>query len=145
MKLLFHIFFAGFFLTLTSCHTIKLVEKIPDAKKLETYKDKFLGKLLKELLSQIKPKIKFVYGNPENTSGHSTGGTYFVFYFVDKEEGKKRISAKDTPTRIFLQFQLEAKNNRRPLPKDGLKEWKNKETKEYGDMLILNIRVSGNN
>ena len=132
-------------LAITSCNTPRLVANVNDAKKLETYKDNFIGKPLKKVLSEIKPKIKFVYGNPENNSPEAIGGTYFTFYFVTKEEGKKRLSVKDTPTGITVQFQLEPKNNRKPLPKEGLQEWTIEETKEYGDMIIVSIRVSGNN
>lgn len=145
MKQLFNIFFAVFLLTNTSCNTQKFVTKINDAKKLETNKNNFIGKPLREALSEIKPKIKYIYGNPENRSTEAIGGTYFTIYFVSKEVGKKRITAKDTPTRITLQFQLERINNRRPLPKDGLTKWTKNETKEYGDMIILDIRVSGEN
>jgi hypothetical protein len=84
-----------------------------------------------------------VFGNPENKSGHITGGTYLAFYFVDKEEMKKRFNNK--PTHITIQFQLEPTNNRRPLPKGGIKEWTKKETKEYGDMIIFRIFVLGEN
>ncbi len=145
MKILFNILFTAFLLANTSCKTAKLVNEINDAKKLEINKEKFIGGPLKTVLSQIKPRIKFVYGNPENTSAHSIGGTYFVFTFLDKEEGKKRLGAKDTPTMITVQFQLERVNNRIPLPREGLKEWTKKETKEYGDMIIYSIRVRGEN
>ena len=83
------IFFAAFLLGITSCNTQRLVLKVNDAKKLEANEDNFIGKPLKKVLSEIKPKIKFVYGNPENTWAGATGWTYFTFYFVDKEEGKK--------------------------------------------------------
>ena len=145
MKQQFSIFFAAFLFVITSCNTQRLVVKVNDAKKLETNKDYFIGKQLKNFLSEIKPAIRFVYGNPENTSARATGGTYLVFNFDNKEEGNKRLSAKETPTRIMVQFQLEPTNNRRPLPKDGIKEWTNQETKEYGDMIIMSIRVSGEN
>lgn len=145
MKQLFYIFFAAFLFAITSCNTQRLVVKVNDAKKLETYKDNFIGKPLKTLLSEIKPPIKFVYGNPENNTGHSTGGTYFTFYFDTQEVEKMRLSLGDTPTRIFVLFQLESKNNRKPLPKGGLTKWTRKETKEYGDMIIQNIRVNGEN
>ena len=143
MKQLFNIFFAAFLLAITSCNTQRLVLKVNDAKKLEANKDNFIGKPLKNVLSQIKPKIKFVFGNPENKSGHITGGTYLAFYFVDKEEMKKRFN--NEPTHITIQFQLEPTNNRRPLPEGGIKEWTKKETKEYGDMIIFRIFVLGEN
>jgi len=143
MKQLFNIFFTAFLLAITSCNTQRLVVKVNDAKKLEANKDNFIGKPLKNVLSQIKPKIKYVFGNPQNTLAGGIGGTYFTFHFVDKEEMKKRFNNK--PTRITLKFQLEKTNNRRPFPEGGINEWTKKETKEYGDMLIINIYVGGEN
>ena len=144
MKQFLFIPFAVIILGITSCNTQRLVVKVNDAKKLETYKDNFIGKPLKNLLSEIKPKIKYVYGNPENNTGHITEGTYFTFYFINKKKLLQRLSIKDIPTRITVQFQLETNNNRRPLPEGGLTEW-TKKTKEYGDMIILSIRVKGEN
>ena len=145
MKQFLFLPYAVFILGITSCNTQRLVVKVNDAKKLETNKDNFIGKPLKNLLSEIKPQIKFVYGNPENNTGHSTGGTYFSFYFVTKEVGKERIGKKNIPTRITINFQLEQKNTRKPVPLGGLMKWTKKETDEYGDMIIMNIRVSGEN
>lgn len=145
MKHLFFLFFVPLFLNVTSCNTQKIVPNINDAKKLEIHKNDFIDKPLSKVLSEIKPQIKFAYGNPENRSSEAIGGTYITFYFVNKEESKKRVSAKDIPTRITIQFQLENVNNRRPFPKNGLTKWTRKETKEYGDMIVLNIRVSGEN
>ena len=56
MKQLFNIFLVAFLFAITSCNTQKLVLKVNDAKKLETNKDKFIGKPLKNVLSEIKPK-----------------------------------------------------------------------------------------
>jgi hypothetical protein len=145
MKQHFYIFFIFSLFSITSCNTERLVTKVQDAKKLEISKDSFIGMPLKRVLNQIKPEIKFVYGNPENTSAEAIGGTYFTFYFVDKEEGKSRVSVKNTPTRITIQFRLEPKNKREPLPKDGLKGWTREQAKKYGDMIIIDIRVSGEN
>jgi hypothetical protein len=138
-------FLVAFLLAINSCNTQRLVLKVNDAKKLETNKDNYIGKPLKEVLSEIKPKIKFVYGNPENTWAGAIGGTYFTFYFADNEDGKKRISVNDIPTQITIRFQLEKQNNKKTLPKEGLTIWTEKETKEYGDMIIQNIYVSGEN
>jgi outer membrane protein W len=145
MKQYFYIFFISSLFFVTSCNTERLVTKVQDAKKLEITKESFIGKPLKIVLNQIKPEIEFAYGNPENTSVEAIGGTYFTFYFVNKEEGKTRVSVKDTPTRITIQFRLEPQNKREPLPKEGLKGWTSEETKKYGDMVIIDIRVSGEN
>ena len=145
MKIFYNIFLAAFTLAVTSCNTQRLVVKVNDAKKLEINKDNFIGKPLKNLLSEIKPTIRFVYGEPENTSARTFGETYLVFYFVTKEVAKKRFGAKETPTRITVQFQLEPENVRKPILKEGLTKWTKNETKAYGDMIVLSIRVTGEN
>jgi hypothetical protein len=145
MKQLCNIFFVAFIFAISSCSTQKLVANVNDAKKLETNKDKFIGYSLKKVLAQIKPQIKYVHGNPENKSGHITGGTYLAFYFVSHKVGKKRITINDIPTHITINFQLEPGINRKPLPKEGLSKWTKKESEEYGDMIVQNIYVSGKN
>lgn len=129
----------------TSCYGQKMVRKVSDAKKLETNQEQFIGKPLKTLLEDIGLTIKFVYGNPENTWAGATGGTYLKFHFVDRNEyGKMRVK-NEAPTAIIVNFQLEPKNTRKPLPKEGLKEWTAEDTKEYGDMIITKIRVVDEN
>lgn len=132
-------------LTTTSCHAQKMVQKASEAKKLEIDKQQFIGKPLKVLLAQIKPKIEFVYGNPDNTWGEVTGGTYLKFHFVDRDKYKETLKKNKTPIGIIVNFQLEPKNTRKPLPKDGLKEWTDENMKEYGDMIITKIHVIGEN
>jgi hypothetical protein len=129
----------------TSCQAQKLVQKSDDAKKLEINKDKFVGKPLKVLLAQIAPKIIFVYGNPDNQSLNTVGGTYLKFHFVEKAEYLHRDSKKQKPTGIIVNFQLDPNNSHKPLPSGGLKEWTNEHTQEYGDMIVINLRVTGEN
>jgi hypothetical protein len=120
-----------------------MVQKTNDADKLEMNKEQFIGKPLKVLLEQIEPKIKLVYGNPENTWAGAIGGTYLKFHFVDGDEWREIHKKNQKPIGITVSFQLEPNNTRKPLPKEGLKEWKSEDTMEYGDMIILNVRVSG--
>jgi hypothetical protein len=145
MRHLFNIFFVSILFSFSACYSQRLIENIDDAEKLETQKKEFIGHPLNKVLSQIKPKIKFVHGNPENNSGHVSGGTYLAFYFVSREVGRERIGKNDIPTHITINFVLESENNRKPLPKEGLTKWTKKESKEYGDMIVQNIFVSGKN
>lgn len=145
MRSLFNIFWGTVLLVISSCQSPKIVQKISDAKKLEINKTQFIDKPLTTLLSQIKPAIKYVYGNPENRSSHVTGGTYLTFTFGSREEGRKRLSSGEKPIRVNIFFYLDPKNNRKPLPADGLHKWTKKETKEYGDMIIMRISVAGEN
>ncbi|MEY2916722.1 MAG: hypothetical protein RIS73_436 [Bacteroidota bacterium] len=145
MKKLFIIYSVSLILLSASCQAQKLVQGVNDAKKLETNKENFIGKPLKNLLTQIIPKIKFVYGNPENKWAGANGGTYLNFHFIDKEQGRKKINNKQNPTAIIIEFTLDENNKHKPLPKGGLKEWTSENTNEYGDMIIANIRVIGGN
>lgn len=142
---MFKIFLATILLAVSACNTKKLVESIDDMGKLENNKSEFIGHPLHKLLSQVKPKIMFVSGNPENKSSHKTGGTYLVFYFVIRQVAKERTSKNDSPTHMTINFQLEQNNTRKPLPKEGLTKWTKKESEEYGDMIVQKIYVSGKN
>lgn len=145
MKRTIHIYLATILLAVSACNTPRLIESIDDIGKLEIEKRAFIGHPLNKLLSEIKPKIKVVHGNPENRSSHASGGTYLVFYFVSREVAKERIARNDAPTHITINFQLEPDNTRKPLPKEGLTQWTKKESKEYGDMIIQKFFISGKN
>ena len=145
MKHLFNIFFATMLIAVSACNSQRLVQSIDDVGKLEKNEREFIGHPLHKLLSQVKPKIMFVHGNPENKSSHQSGGTHLTFYFVSRQVGRERVNASDTPTHVMINFQIEQNNTRKPLPKEGLTRWTKKESKEYGDMIIQNIFVSGKN
>jgi len=137
--------FAFFYTAPSSCCGQKMIQKTGDAKKLELNKEQFIGKPLKILLEQIEPKIKFVYGNPENTWAGATGGTYLKFHFVDRDEYGRKLKKNEKSIGMVINFQLEPNNTRKPLPKNGLKEWTKEDTKEYGDMIITKVRVIDEN
>ncbi|MEO8852635.1 MAG: hypothetical protein ABI359_02595 [Ginsengibacter sp.] len=145
MKSLVKLFAFLFLLTATSCHAQKIVQRTADAKKLEINKDQFIGKPFKELLGQLVPKIKYAYGTPDNKSVGAIGGTYIKLFFVDKDESKKKIIHNEAPTGITVRFKLEPKNTRKPMPLGGLDITSEELAKEYGDMIISDIYVSGKN
>ena len=132
-------------LIVTSCCTHKLMKTVSDIKKIETNKAGFIGQPLKSLLLQISPQIKFVYGNPENRYRRSIGDTYLKFHFFDKKEAQKLFSTNHTPTGLIVELVSDENNHHKPLPKGGLNEWTKENTKEYGDMIIQNIKVVGEN
>jgi len=141
MKIFFKLALMLFLISGKSCFGQKMVQSTEDAKKLEVYKEKFIGEPLSVLLKEVQPKIKLVYGNPENSWGGAIGGTYLKFHFADRDEIGKKLKKKQKPTGIIVNFKLNPKNAHKPLPKGGVKEWTEQETKEYGDMIIANIRV----
>jgi hypothetical protein len=141
MKLLFKLGLLLFLLSATSCYSQQMVRKTTEVKVLQNKKEEFIGKPLSELLKQIGPQIKYVYGNPENTWAGAVGGTYLKFHFIDRNEYGNKLKGSKKPTAIVVSFKLDANNKHRPLPKEGLNEWTEEQTKEYGDMIISNIRV----
>lgn len=119
----------------------KMMQTLTEAKKLETNKERFICKPLKILLKQIKPKIKMCFGNPENTFFEVNN--YISFFFVDKDEFMKRPSA----TRINVFLAIDYGHPPNP-PIKLLKRpdtWTKKLLKEYGDLIVSDIRVSGKN
>jgi hypothetical protein len=122
-----------------------MVQKVSEANKLQINKEQFIGKPFKNLLSQIGPKIIYVYGNPDNQSTGAVGGTYIKLFFVDKNEVKKRLSKHEEPTGITVRFELEPKNNRKPIPLGGINMTSRELEKAYGDMIVLGVFVNGEN
>jgi hypothetical protein len=129
----------------TTAYAQKMVVTPNDAKKLVENKELFIGNPLKVLLDSIGLTIKMVFGNPENTSGEATGGTFFWLTFVERSEYKESSDKKQRPTTIVVNFPLDPQNKHKPLPEKGINVWTEEETKEYGDMIVLKIRVIGEN
>ena len=145
MKSLFKFFSILLLAINSSCHTQQMVKKTSDAKKLEINQDKFVGKPLKLLLDQIAPEIKFVYGNPDNTWAGAVGGTYLRFHFFSRDEYGEKLNKNEKPLGIVVSFRLDPNNKHKPLPKGGLTKWTKEQTKEYGDMIIMKVQVTGGN
>lgn len=125
-----------------SCHGQKMMKTVNDASKIVANKHLFIGKPLKVLLDEIGPEIKQAYGNPENKWAGEI--TFFVFSFTDKNDYRKKTDIyKKRPTTLTIEFNFEPGNKRKPLPKGGITQWTDSETKEYGDMIIMGIRVRG--
>ncbi|OJU26876.1 MAG: hypothetical protein BGN92_13215 [Sphingobacteriales bacterium 41-5] len=144
MKKLYFLFIVTIITNVSaSCHAQKMMASVNDAIKLENSKQQFIGKPLKVLLDQIGPQIKFVIGNPDNQSFHATEGTFLRFHFIDKSDFVKRKAKNDIATMITVNFKIEPDNTRKHLPIEGILKWTDAETKEYGDMIIVAIRVKG--
>lgn len=118
-----------------------MVQRKTDAKKLEINEKEFTGKPLKVLLLQIGVPIKSAIGNPDEISTHQN--TFITFYFVDKKEGWKLVSSSQRPIAIDVILQkTDGKNYPPIIPANS---WTDEHTKEYSDMIVLRIRVSGEN
>lgn len=124
------------------CFAQKMVRKAQDAKRLEINKSDFIGKPFKTLLNEIAPNINYLYGNPDNTSPNAIGGTYIRLFFENKDIVRKKINKNGIITGIRVVFKLETRNNRKHLPKGGVKLSKEEIIKLYGDMIVLDVHVS---
>ena len=142
MKQICYSFSFLFLFSAASCH-YKMVRSISESKKLEINQKEFIGRPLKVLLKEIRPQIKFAYGNPDNNSSNIVGGTFIKFFFVDRNERISKINRDEKPIGITVQFQLESHNSRKPISREGLTTWGKEQVKEYGDMIITRIFVSG--
>jgi hypothetical protein len=119
----------------------KMVQVPNDAKKLMENENIFKNQPFRNLLEQIEPPIQFAYGAPDYSNGQSSRGTYIKFFFVNKDSFNKAVN----PIGVSVTFNIESNNNRQPIPIGG----KNLSTKDllenYGDMIIMEIYVTGNN
>ncbi len=121
-----------------------MMRTLQEANKLQVDKSQFIGKPFKVLLDQIKPDIKFVYGNPDNKD-ESIVGTNMKIFFVDKETFFKSKRESKEPTGILISFQHDPDNNKQPIPIGGVNTTSRKLLSLYGDMVIKNIYVTGTN
>lgn len=139
MKLNVKLTVIGLFFSAFSCNAQKVMVQIPkDAIKLQQNKQQFEGKTLEHLLGEVKPEIKFIYGTPD---GVSAAGTTLKLFFVPKEEyttieGRKSIS-------ILVVFRTEVNNKRKPTPVGGINTTTKEILKNYGDMIVSSIYVTG--
>ena len=127
----------------SSCNA-QLVKSIQDSKELMIHKEEFIGKSFKYLVDNIKPNIMFIYGKPDNEYP-SASGSYIKLFFVPKQEFVNRKAIEKEPTGIAVTFQFEENSKRKPIPVGGIDTTKEYLMKEYGDMIVTRIYVTGEN
>ena len=111
---------------------------IDDAHKIESHKQKFIGKPLIYLLREIRPQIKMV--TIRESSIHGLGA--FIFKFVDSNEIKSYNKAKKYPIRItvFVAGKVKNKTNQSLYEKE---KWSKEDERIYGNLTIVNVAVFG--
>lgn len=129
------------FLSGTACNG-QMMCTLNEANKLQLHKKQFIGKSFKVLLDQIKPAIKFVYGNPENR-GEGIVGTNMKIFFVDKEMFFKNKRESKEPIGILISFQIDPDNSKQLIPIGGVNTSSKELLNLYGNMIIKNIYVTG--
>lgn len=119
-----------------SCNAQQMVQTPNDAHKLKTFEQQFINKPLKNLLKEIKPEIKTVYGNIGDPS-------YFSFRFIDSEEIKRRPLEKNSlGLYVYVKETLDWDFTKRPEGKEHL--WTKEDIEKYSDLTVIRIKVIGN-
>ncbi len=139
---IFKTFTVGILLLInSSCYAQKMVQRLDDAKILQLNEKQFISKPLKDLLAQIAPKIKSAIGNPDNFNKRQN--TFIFFYFVDKNEGLKMERQGEKP--VYIYVILQKPNGKTYPPILPSNPWTKQQTKEYGDMTVLQVHIGGGN
>lgn len=139
MKKIRFLLLTAFMASMISCHAQKLIMKSTDAPKLNEVKEQFIGKPLKDLLSEIKPQIKTALGNPEEASASRLANISFLF--VNKDEYLEMKKNGLTPVSIVVSLKrFDNKSYPQLAPNQA---WTDKQTSIYGDMIILRLGVLG--
>ncbi len=141
MRMLFKILLLSFVLIAATSCKAQMIQTVNDAKKLEIGKDKFIGKPLKELLAQIKPPVKRMAAIPGGTTSASH---IFLYFLTDSSYHQYIDQTGKTPTRIDVQV---AEGNFEWNPVTKAKghqyDWTKEDEKKYGNLTVVNIRVTG--
>lgn len=120
----------------------KIMRTVEDAPKLMENKSKFIDKPLSTLLEEVGPRIITVFGEP---NGGMTTSTYFLFYFVNRQQYNEMTKRGESPLSIRVEFYPEDHPQRMPVPKGGITDWGPADVKAYGDMKVARIRIVGGN
>ena len=119
----------------TSCKAQQMVQKPADAYKLKANENQFINKPLKDLLKEIKPKIKLVLGTVDYPS-------YFSFRFISREELiKKPADGTTIGLYVYVKEPLDWHFDERTKGKEY--EWTKEDVAKYGNLTVIRIKVAG--
>ena len=141
MKPLSKIFTLLFLPGVIFCQAQKMVQKTSDAQNLERNKNQFIGKPLKDLLKEIKPKIETALGSP----GTNERPGFFNFYFAPKEEYDKYRAQDKFPLTIKVYIKESFEWDRKDKTNDTWLNWTKEDEEKYGDLIIADIKVYNEN
>ena len=128
--------FAILFLLLSyGCKAQQMVQTPNESYKLKENEQQFLNKPLKNLLKEIKPKIKFVLGTVDYPS-------YFSFRFITREElSRKSIDDKILGLYVYVKEPLDWDFDKRPKGEEY--QWTKEDVEKYGNLTVIRIKVIG--
>lgn len=110
----------------------RMVQSVSDIRNLKINETQFIGKPLKVLLVQIKPKILIVEGNLPNINPEAN--SFINFRFVDRKEYDSIKSSGKFPTTVRIIFALDDKRQLSGKPLIMQRIWTKEDEIEYGTM-----------
>lgn len=134
MKTTIRIFIMLFFIN-SICHAQQMVQTPNDVFILKANEQQFLNKPLKDLLKEVKPEIKLVFGTRDYPS-------YFGFWFINKEELNKTADGTTIRLYVYVEGLLEWYFDQRPKGKEY--QWTSEDVEKYGNLTVIRIKVGGN-
>ena len=126
------------FLTLLSsgCQAQQLVKTIKDVYLLKNNEQRFLNKPLKNVLKELKPKIKSGYASNDNPF-------FFRFKFITHEQQKMQKSDTSWEDQVslyvYVKNPIDWKWENRP-ESIGL-AWTKEDAAKYGELIVVRIKV----
>lgn len=120
------------------------VESLSTLSELTKDSSIYEGHSLSKLLNNIGPKILSVTGVP--SYNHDDEVNFFIFYFVDRNTYRKKISEKKEPIRIRVYVKEKLDWDVRERGKK-LNEpywlWTEGDLNKYGNLTVLKFKVYG--
>ena len=134
MKTLLKISAIVFLLINYSCKA-QMVQTTKDVYLLKANEQQFINKPLKDLLNEIKPKIRT--GSASNEGGNQ----YFSFKFRTVEQGKKNEGHWEDRVSLYVYVKepIDWKWGKRPKGNELL--WTKEDAEKYGNLTVVRIKV----
>ena len=134
MKTLLKISAIVFLLINYSCKA-QMVQTTKDVYLLKANEQQFINKPLKDLLNEIKPKIRT--GSASNEGGNQ----YFSFKFRTMEQGKKNEGNWEDRVSLYVYVKepIDWKWEKRPKGNELL--WTKEDAEKYGNLTVVRIKV----
>lgn len=134
MKTLLKISAIVFLLINYSCKA-QMVQTTKDVYLLKANEQQFINKPLKDLLNEIKPKIRT--GSASNEGGNQ----YFSFKFRTMEQGKKNEGNWEDRVSLYVYVKepIDWKWEKRPKGNELL--WTKEDAEKYDNLTVVRIKV----
>ena len=133
---------ATFLIVFVNClFSQQLVNTVNDLYKLNENKQNFMNKPLNELLKEIKPAIKMVYGQSEENTNLKHGYIRFKFVTRNEDQSLKREGKMPPTLLVYVKERFTWDLQTRQNGKEFL--WTNEDLVKYGNLTVIDIRVYG--